>query len=145
MIYIIKTVDNKYIKIGYCDSKERIKSRVSEIQTGNPTKLKLIYFGNGSYKDEKIIHHYLSPYRLIGEWFDYTSIYAIELVDSIKYFDFHDASLMLGVGMPNGFNHKSEYIKYYNTLNRKHDEDEKIKNAIRKEIIDMVKMEALEY
>lgn len=64
MIYFIRA--KKFLKIGY--SKDPIK-RISELQTGNPVKLKLIGVLPGTYETEKMIHRVLSKFRVEGEWF----------------------------------------------------------------------------
>lgn len=64
-IYIVRCHD--FIKVG-CASNP--KSRIASLQIGNPYLLKTIrIFSVTSMLDaERLIHNYLSPYQIQGEW-----------------------------------------------------------------------------
>jgi len=73
-------VDLRPIKIGRTNS---IKRRVSELQTGNPVKLRLLGYIESCDETqlESELHHEFSQMRGSGEWFD---IGAIEIVPYLR-------------------------------------------------------------
>ncbi len=66
-IYFIQQNDNGPIKIGYTNND--IASRLYELQSANPVKLKILGSFPGGPKDEKEIHKKFKKYKLLGEWF----------------------------------------------------------------------------
>jgi hypothetical protein len=85
-VYIFKSKHINAIKIGHY-SKNNAWSRVAhrgfyscicpgEIKnTVGVDDLELLYwFPELTTKDEKILHNYLEPYRICGEWFKYDAI-----------------------------------------------------------------------
>lgn len=71
MIYLINMLDTQYYKVGYT-SKTTAADRLAALQTGCPRKLILLAEGEGSEKDEAIIHLEIWRYRTDGgdEWFE---------------------------------------------------------------------------
>ena len=69
MIYFIQC--NSYIKIGYTSNNP--EARLKGLQTGNPSKLKLLKVIEGSIDTEKELHGIFKDYRAEGEWFKYNS------------------------------------------------------------------------
>jgi hypothetical protein len=76
-VYVIQEAGSGHIKVGYAQNPV---IRLSELQTGNPHKLSIVY--TEEFKDEeftrqaeKLIHNYLQPTRLSGEWFEYQNFY----------------------------------------------------------------------
>lgn len=67
MIYFIQA--KKHIKIGYSDDP---CTRLRELQTGNPHKLKLMATMPGDSQTEIGLHEVFKKYRVEGEWFKYT-------------------------------------------------------------------------
>ena len=71
-VYAIQAeVEASPIKIGYCNDwglEERLKS----LQTGNPSRLRVIASAMGYMSHERRCHNILKPYRLTGEWFQWT-------------------------------------------------------------------------
>lgn len=67
-IYLIQ--DNTYYKIG--ETNKLPKSRLKELQTGNPRLLKLIYEYkcNDSKKLEFLLHRYFHNKHILNEWFE---------------------------------------------------------------------------
>lgn len=72
MIYFIQA--NEYIKIGYSKDPQ---TRLKELQTGNPIKLKLLFTIPGSFEHEKSFHEIFHAQRAKGEWFRF--------VDKLKW------------------------------------------------------------
>lgn len=64
MIYFVKC--GRAVKIGYTND---IKKRLSELQSANPVKLKLMAVTPGTQGLEKIFHEVLAPWKIHGEWF----------------------------------------------------------------------------
>lgn len=65
MIYFLQG-DNDYIKIGYTIDVSR---RVQFLQTGSPTRLKLLGVMEGRVDTEAALHRRFERSRIIGEWF----------------------------------------------------------------------------
>lgn len=68
-VYFIN--DEEYTKIGIAGS---ISSRIKQLQTGNPRKLKVLFLIDGetqnkSYWIERKLHKSFSEKRVNGEWF----------------------------------------------------------------------------
>jgi hypothetical protein len=69
-IYIIQQEDSGYYKIGWTINPNIEKSRLNNLQIGNPHKLNLIgFFRVASKKAEKTIHQIFKQKRIKGEWF----------------------------------------------------------------------------
>lgn len=77
-VYLIQSLEDGYYKIGV--SQSPIK-RLSALQTGNPSELKLIHSFPSEYanKIEKTLHNQLSHCKKEGEWFD------ISLPDALSF------------------------------------------------------------
>lgn len=82
-VYVIKSPD-KTMKIGVS---EDTNARITQLQTGNGNKLKLIYESNdfiNAHEVEKAIHKKLESKRTIGEWF----LYSYEtFLDVVRYIE----------------------------------------------------------
>ncbi len=65
-LYIIQAKTTGHVKIGRSDDPEK---RLVQLQTGNPTSLRLILVAHGKGAQEKSLHRALSRYQTIGEWF----------------------------------------------------------------------------
>lgn len=91
MIYFIYDPGSNCIKVGY--SKNSPKNRLDSLQCGNPNKLVLIGWFDGTQDDELYIHKKLSEYKCEGgsEWF-YANYIVIDFVrkkiESEKYNSF---------------------------------------------------------
>lgn len=55
MIYAIEILDSKFIKIGYSKDEDATR-RISELQTGNPYELKLLFTTYGTLIQEQALH-----------------------------------------------------------------------------------------
>jgi len=79
-VYLIQSLENSYYKIGV--SKNPIK-RLSVLQTGNSSKLKLIDSYQSSYanKIEKILQRRYSYLKKQGEWFDLSLLNEISFIN----------------------------------------------------------------
>ncbi len=77
-VYLIQSLEDSTFKIGTSKHPEK---RLKQIQTGNPTKLKLFdtYESEIAVKIETALHHLLSHYKREGEWFE------IPLNEAIKF------------------------------------------------------------
>ena len=85
MIYLAKGVED-YYKIGYSKSKETLESRIKNLQTGCPTKMKVIKSCKGTLIDEKDLHTFFQASRQEGEWFKFTDFLvgrACELMEDL--------------------------------------------------------------
>jgi hypothetical protein len=67
MIYFIQCGTNGPIKVGQTDND--VKSRMTQLQTGCPYELKLLWVYTGHDYTESKIHEELSKERIRGEWF----------------------------------------------------------------------------
>ena len=81
-IYMIKDETSGFTKIGF--TSQKVKTRLSGLQTSNPNKLAIYKSYKGSLSDESAIHYYLQEnlkleYR--GEWF-YLNDKAIKYIDN---------------------------------------------------------------
>lgn len=81
MIYFI-LAKHKFVKIGYSANP---KSRLKELSTGNPFKLKLLATMPGLHFTEKELHTVFERFRMEGEWFRYDG----QLKACIDSFRFH--------------------------------------------------------
>lgn len=68
--YLIGAEGSPLVKIGFTSGKP--KSRMSSLQTGIPMKLSLLWSTEGDYEQD--LHARFDTYRVIGEWFDLTSL-----------------------------------------------------------------------
>lgn len=70
MIYFIqeKGLFRNRVKIGYTDN---IRSRLRDLQSASPSKLKILLILSGDEQDEYIYHQRFARYRLHGEWFKF--------------------------------------------------------------------------
>jgi len=68
-IYLIQSLENSYYKIGIS---KHPKKRLSELQTGNSSPLKLVetYQTEFAHQIEKALQRRYSHLRKEGEWFD---------------------------------------------------------------------------
>jgi hypothetical protein len=85
-IYAIYDPVSLAVKIGYTSVNPW--ARLSQIQTGNPTRLELIAFSKGNRADERWIHQRFKERRLTGEWFSECrelAQYVTEMRDKSKY------------------------------------------------------------
>ena len=71
MVYLIVCEETQTCKIGYSQDAQ---SRLVQLQTSNPFKLKLKAVISGDAKLEKEIHNKFKEFKLRGEWFEYNSI-----------------------------------------------------------------------
>ena len=67
MVYFIQAGPGGPIKIGF--TKNDVKQRKMELQTGNPFKLKVLFTYNLPHPTESELHYKHSKHRLEGEWF----------------------------------------------------------------------------
>jgi DNA-binding XRE family transcriptional regulator len=86
MIYLISHED-KFLKIGYTCN---INNRLSQLQTSNPIRLKVINLIKGDVNLEKELHSRFKDIRVNGEWFVYDA-------EILNYFSNQD-SLMWKYG-----------------------------------------------
>jgi hypothetical protein len=70
-VYFVSDPDKPAIKIG---KSSRIRKRLSELQTGNPSKLKLMGWIEtlSDTKSEKMLHRKYKNFIINGEWFSIT-------------------------------------------------------------------------
>lgn len=70
MIYFIYDSTNNAVKIGKT-SDDGVYTRLSMLQIGNPTELKLLGVMPGYTEEEEMLHEQFNTYRIRGEWFKY--------------------------------------------------------------------------
>lgn len=80
MIYAISAGDNGSVKFGVAGNPV---ARLSELQTGNPVRLKLLAYAAVHHELERVIHYHLRDYRLVGEWFCPAQP-VLDMVEAIK-------------------------------------------------------------
>lgn len=66
VVYFIRSGDTGLVKIGRTDNVQR---RLSELQTGNHSKVTLAYVVAGSSHEERKLHYRFKRHRERGEWF----------------------------------------------------------------------------
>ena len=68
-VYLIQSLEDGYYKIGVS---KHPKKRVTQLQTGNSSELKLIesYQTEYAHKVERALQNRYSYLRKVGEWFD---------------------------------------------------------------------------
>lgn len=67
--YLVAAENSISIKIGYAGNP---KSRLADLQIGQPFQLTLLHVWQGDYERE--LHHRFAPQRVRGEWFDLTPL-----------------------------------------------------------------------
>jgi hypothetical protein len=65
-VYFVQQGELGPIKIGFSKS---VKTRLADLQTANPHKLRLLYSHPGDEDFERLLHTHLNEHRLQGEWF----------------------------------------------------------------------------
>lgn len=82
-VYLIQSLENSYYKIGVSKHPQK---RISELQTGNASELKLIdtYQSEYASKIEKTLQRRYSYLRKEGEWFDFSINNEISFVNECK-------------------------------------------------------------
>lgn len=88
-LYIIQTNNCGMIKIGRSKNPE---IRLKQLQTGNHSKLKLIWVFEGLGHKEKYYHELLKQFKIKGEWFSYDCVgsFPLELYEKIPWGSFDD-------------------------------------------------------
>jgi hypothetical protein len=66
-IYFIEDAEKGYIKIGYAKDASQ---RVAQLQTANPSKLKLLAVIEGGKRREKLLHQEFADAHKQGEWYN---------------------------------------------------------------------------
>lgn len=66
-IYFMQGEDSKRIKIGF--TKWNVEQRLNKLQTGSPERLKVLFFFDGTLREERSIHRQFSSFNVGGEWF----------------------------------------------------------------------------
>jgi hypothetical protein len=77
-VYFIQDVTGHVIKVGCAADPQ---SRLAQLKTGNPRKLRLLGYLPGGRKLEQEIHKELAYWRLDGEWFQREGV--MEYIDKI--------------------------------------------------------------
>lgn len=82
-IYLIKSLDNGYYKIGI--SKNPIK-RLKQLQTGNSSLLEIVKEYKSEYANyiEKVLHRQFNSYRKEGEWFELSLDIQLTFINECK-------------------------------------------------------------
>ena len=82
-IYLIQSLENSYYKIGV--SKHPNK-RLSELQTGNPSSMKLITLHKTEYAHqiEKTLHRRYSHLNREGEWYNLSVANEVSFIEECK-------------------------------------------------------------
>lgn len=91
MIYFIEAVGINRIKIGFSRDRQRVFSRLTELEKQAPTKMRLLAFVAGSMDLERSLHHAFRRSRAVGEWFHATPRLR-ELADTLAPINGQDAS-----------------------------------------------------
>jgi len=82
-IYLIRSLDESHYKVGVS---KHPKKRVSQLQTGNSSKLKLItsYESEFAYQIEKSLQRRYSHLKKEGEWFEMSIDNEISFIDECQ-------------------------------------------------------------
>lgn len=70
-VYAVRELPDGPVKIGFATN---VRHRVSTLQTGNSSDLKLIWMTRGSGNLERKIHMRLAKFWTRGEWFDFGDV-----------------------------------------------------------------------
>jgi hypothetical protein len=76
-IYAIYCPNKQQVKIGYATNPF---SRLSSLQVATTDRLDLLFCFVGGISEEKMLHQHFKDYKLTGEWFEYNSYIATELL-----------------------------------------------------------------
>jgi hypothetical protein len=80
-IYLIRQKNTSYYKIGFTQD-ERIESRLTNLQVGNPFELEIIgSFYTFSQMTEQKLNQFFSEKYVHGEWFNLTNEDAIHILN----------------------------------------------------------------
>jgi hypothetical protein len=87
LVYLLQA--GKFYKIGVTTT--TIKKRITELQTGNPMKIKYVHYENMNntkkmFSVESLLHKEYSKKRMEGEWFNLTIDEANQIVVKMKAF-----------------------------------------------------------
>ena len=79
-VYLIQSLESGYYKIGVSNNPQK---RIKQLQTGNPTVLRLIYTFESEYSHqiESFFHKRFSYCRKEGEWFD------LDIINEVNFLD----------------------------------------------------------
>lgn len=66
-IYALRDDQSGHIKIGHSTD---VLRRISQLQTGNSRRLRLVTIIAGQQSHERALHRVFSDRRIVGEWFD---------------------------------------------------------------------------
>lgn len=56
------------VKVGFTAAD--VAKRVSDLQTGNPRRLRVLATAKGTIRDERRLHVQLGPWKVLNEWYD---------------------------------------------------------------------------
>jgi hypothetical protein len=71
-VYFIEDAESRAVKVGIAAEPQ---TRLQELQTGNPRKLRLLGYIDGGHRLEQGIHFLLRHHRVRGEWFRWNPVY----------------------------------------------------------------------
>lgn len=85
-VYILQSQEDGYYKIGVSKNPQK---RLSTLQTGNPSELKLIniYESKNAKRIEKKLHSLFSSFKKEGEWFDFGLMEELSFIEKCKLID----------------------------------------------------------
>lgn len=80
-LYFISSEAQRAVKVGFADD---LGLRLANLQTGNPSPLKINFSHSATLGAERLLHSYLKPYRIKREW--YPDIWLLDdLYDELGY------------------------------------------------------------
>jgi hypothetical protein len=71
LVYVIGAPGGSVAKIGHA---KHLRRRLSQIQTGHPAKIEVLWSIEGGIRLESGLHDDLHEYRVHGEWFDFGTL-----------------------------------------------------------------------
>lgn len=77
-IYVIRMGDDGPIKIGFTAGSAAC--RLKQLQTGNPSPLRIIMEFDGEPLGERLFHGAFTDHKLVGEWFQYSD----DIIEAIR-------------------------------------------------------------
>lgn len=81
-VYFILCPQVNAVKIGYT---KNLRARISNLQTANPYRLKMLGWMYGARAEEKIVHEFFNRYHAgLGEWFFFEEDLLDYILDVIK-------------------------------------------------------------
>lgn len=99
VVYVVAPFENYNGRVKIGSTAGAIQARLSGLQTGSPLRLDVLWSAPGGYKEEKWLHSRFSEYRVLGEWFDFSSHDPVSAIDREYRSRFPESDTQLHVSL----------------------------------------------